>query len=130
MKLKRITLAFENCDVADIPAEYVTYMLISGVTTTQIYTGAGDVESMLECNDCEIHILKEAAELKLEFDCFEEFEDMNLGKRLMYRDIVGVDLDYGNRIDSYCVNWADGNEFVNENMSVADEGNEIRISIG
>lgn len=129
MKLKRITLVFENCEVVDIPSEMVTYMLISGVSTTQIYNGGGEVETMMECSDCEIHILKAAGDLPMEWSVDADGNPATLSVRLEHNDITVVELDYGHQVDVYHVNWKAGNDVFNENMSVTDEDDEIRISI-
>lgn len=123
MTLKRVTLGFESCEVVDIPAAQVAYLRMSGITTTQFYRSGEDVENISECSACEIHITKAAGEIPM------EWQDATLADRLQGRDIVTIDLDYGDHLETYYVKWSDASEMFNEWMEVANEGDEIHISI-
>jgi uncharacterized protein YuzE len=127
MTFKRLSLAFENCEVIDIPAEEVPYLRISGISTTQFYRNGEEVEVQTECQDCAIHITKAAGELEMPWEC--DGEPCTLAEHLQARDITSVQLDYDGRTDIYYVKWSDKYEWHNEWMEVADEGDEIHISI-
>lgn len=127
MTFKRLSLAFENCEVIDIPAEEVPYLRMSGISTTQFYRNGEEVEVQTECQDCAIHITKTAGNIEMDWDL--DGEHTTLAERLLVRDIVSVELDYGDRLDVYYVKWSDESEYYNEWMEVADEGDEIHISI-
>lgn len=127
MTFKRLSLAFENCEVIDIPAEEVPYLRMSGISTTQFYRNGEEVEVQTECQDCAIHITKAAGNIEMDWDL--DGEHTTLAERLLIRDIVSVELDYGDRLDVYYVKWSDESEYYNEWMEVANEGDEIHISI-
>ena len=130
MNLKQITLVFETCETADIPKEMINYMMMSGVTTTQIYRGDDLMETHMECNDFVLHITKKAGLLPMVWSTTQNDEPMSLLERLARRDITGLILNYGDHEDSYVVPWDFADLQTNEKMTVADEVDEIRIEIG
>lgn len=130
MNLKQITLVFETCESVDIPKEMINYMMLSGVTTSQIYRGDGDMETHMECSDFVLHIDKEAGHIPMMWSKSQDDEPMSLFERLVHRDIAGLVLDYGDHEDSYTIPWDLNDMHINSKMEVADEGDEIRIEIG
>lgn len=132
MNLKRITLGFENVEVVDIPAELITFLQMSGCTSTHLYFG-DEMESHLQCDDCEIRLKREAGNIPMEWPVRidgTEFIPTLWDRINEYRDIVSVDLDYGTHVDTYYVKWPDDGDLENNNcMSVSLEEDEIRISI-
>ena len=132
MNLKRITLGFENVEVVDIPAELITFLQMSGCTSTHIYFG-DEMESHLQCDDCEIRLKREAGAIPMEWPVMKDGKEYipALWDRInSHHDIVTVDLDYGSHIDTYYVKWPDDGDLnVNNSMSVSLEEDEICISI-
>ena len=130
MNLKRVTLVFETCEFADIPSEMISYLMMSGVTTTQVYRGEGEIETNLDCKEFALHILKEAGGIPMPWSKDEENNPLTLAQRIIEKDVVAIVLNYGDREDSYTVSWNSIDGFTNEEMTVTEECDEIHISIG
>ena len=126
MTLKQVTLAFENCESFTIPADYIAYLLISGITTTKFFC-QGDVESTVECEEFIIHLNKKIGEATMPWLYTDE--RITLANRLLCRDIVAVTLDYENHTEEYRVQWSSASDVYNDYMTVVDEGDEIQITI-
>lgn len=127
MTLKQVTLAFENCESFDVPADHIAYLLVSGITTTKFFLHGDEVESAAECEDFIIHITKAAGEMPMPWAA--EDESISLASRLRCRDIVAVILTYENHSEEYRVKWSDASDTYNDYMTVVDEGDEIHITI-
>ena len=128
MTLKQVTLAFENCESFDVPADHIAYLLVSGITTTKFFLHGDEVETAVECEDFMIHLTKAAGELLMPSWVTGD-ESISLASRLHYRDIVAVILTYENHYEEYRVQWSDVSDTYNDYMSVVDEGDEIHITI-
>ena len=126
MTLKQVTLAFENCESFEIPADYIAYLLISGITTTKFFC-QGDVESAVECEEFIIHLNKKIGEATMPWLYTDE--RITLANRLLCRDIVAVALGYENHTEEYRVQWSSASDVYNDYMTVVDEGDEIQITI-
>lgn len=127
MTLKQVTLVFENCESFDVPADYIAYLLISGITTTKFFHHGDEVESAVECEELIIHFKKSIGEITMPWLYTDE--RITLAKRLLCRDIVAVILDYESHAEEYRVQWSSASDVYNDYMTVVGEGDEIQITI-
>lgn len=127
MTLKQVTLVFENCESFEIPADYIAYLLISGITTTKFFHHGDEVESTVECEELIVHLNKKIGEVTMPWLYTDE--RITLANRLLCRDIVAVTLDHENHTEEYRVQWSSASDVYNDYMTVVDEGDEIQITI-
>lgn len=131
MKVRKVRLCFENCEVADLETNMFKNLIIDGITTTQNINcyqyENGEIIQYKKCRFFNIEINE------VGLNIIAEFENEKLEDRLKTKkDIVSITLYYDNdEEDEIFVKWSETSEYENEyqHCEYTDDG-KLKIAIG
>lgn len=126
MKLKKITLVFENCDAVTIDGKYIGYFLVDDICTSIKRIACNAIERVDIANTFAIEIHKDANKERYQFDQtdYEDFKQMTFDRIGNCRDITSIQFelieDYVEegqvpRVEhyDYYVDWTGESEYKN-----------------
>ncbi len=127
MKLKQITLVFENCDAITIDGKYVGQFLVDNLHTSFERIACNSIEKIDVVNTFVIEIHKDANKERYQFDQtqIEDFKQMAFDRLKLYKDITSIEFDLEESYVEdgqvpciehydYYINWVGDSEYSNE----------------
>lgn len=95
MKLKNITLVFENCDSITIDGKYVGEFLVDDIHTSIERIACNAIERIDSADTFAIEIHKDANKERFQFDQtdYEDFKQMAFDRLSAYNDITSIQID-------------------------------------
>ena len=132
MKVKKIILCFENCEICELTSNMFKYLMIQGIQTDidiNCYQYEnGEMHKMKTCKYFGITINE------LGLNTILGWNKDTLRKRLNFNDITSIELVYSNnKKEKIYVPWCEYDDFTNKyqkNIETEDNGIEIRIEKG
>ena len=114
--LKELKIGLENCDEIIIPAKYIKFLGVDGITESRfIYIDSGEVHKEKRSSNVIINILPEANVDYYEFGQEDESFKTKKFKRLNIRDITDIELFYSDEyMERYTVPWSDDEDEMEE----------------
>ena len=112
MKVKNVTLVFENCDYITIDGKYIGNLLLDDLHTRFRRIACNSIDKIKTANTIAIEIHKYANKERYQFDQtdYEDFKQMTFDRLSAYNDITSIQFelveDYVEegqvpRVDSY-----------------------------
>lgn len=134
LKLDKICIIFENCEVAYIPAKEIKLLLLSMFNKTMSYTNIND---FIENDNCQLDNLEiDIDYLKRSNSLMGDIknENENLFDRIeKYKDIVAIELYFKRYpvIRTYYLPWNDEDDYSNryQKTKINKKQNTLSISI-
>lgn len=138
MKLKNVTLVFENCDSIMIDGKYIGEFLVDDIHTSIERIACNAIERIDSADTFAIEIHKDANKERFQFDQthIEDFKQMTFDRLRGYRDITSIQIelieDYveegqvpKEEYYDYYVKWTGESDYTNESQVnyVSDCGN-------
>lgn len=127
MRLKSITLGFENCDWITIDGKYVGQFLVDDLHTEFRRTACNSIEKVETANTFAIEIHKDANKERYQFGQiqYEELKQTTFDRLIACNDITSIQFEleenYGElgefaRSENYYywVNWVGDSDYINE----------------
>lgn len=138
MKLKNITLCFENCDYITIDGKYIGDLMVDDLRSCFRKIGSNGISKIETANTFAIEIHKEANKERYEFEQMdiEDFRQMTFDRLMEYKNITSIKFEMEEqyvkegqvpKVDSYdyWVNWVGDSDNFNEAQTnyISKEGN-------
>lgn len=138
MKLKSITLCFENCDWITIEGKYIGNMIVDDLHVCFKKIACNYIEKVETANIFAIEIQKDANKERYEFEqmSIEEFKQMTFDRLKEHKDITSIKFEMEEqyvkegqvpKVDAYdyWVNWVGDSDNFNEAQTnyISKEGN-------
>ena len=127
MKVKSVTLGFENCDCIEIDGKYIGNLLVDDLHTCFRRTACNSIEKVETANTIAIEIHKDANKERYQFDQthIEDFKQMTFDRLSAYNDITSIQFELEEsyveegevpRVEhyGYWVNWVGDSDYINE----------------
>lgn len=127
MKVKSVTLCFENCEYIEIDGKYIGNFLVDDLHTCFKRIACNATEKVETANIIAIEIHKDANKEIYQFeqtDC-EDFKQMTFDRLSAYNDITSIEFELEeNYVEEgevsrvkhydYRVNWVGDSDYINE----------------
>lgn len=138
MKLRQITLCFENCDRITVDGKYIGYFLVTDLCTEFRRIACNSIDKIDTANVFAVEIHKDANKERYQFgqEHIEDFKQMVFDRINEYKDITSIEFEleenYVEKGDSPCVehydywvNWVGDSDYENEAQSnyMSKDGN-------
>ena len=96
MKLQKLALVLENCDVIEIDGKYIGGIVVDNIHTSIRRIASNSIKEINECREFAVEIHRDANKERYQFDQtqIEDFKQMTFDRIAGSADITHIELDF------------------------------------